>query len=35
VLDIRFSTLATVNTMKGAADMIFDEITPAAWLDHR
>lgn len=35
VLDIRFSTLATVNTMKGAADMIFAEVTQSAWLTHK
>ncbi len=35
VLDIRFSTFATVNTMKGAADMIFAELTQSAWLAQR
>lgn len=32
VLEIRFSTLATENTMKGAADMVFAEITQSMWL---
>jgi len=34
-LEIRFSTLATENTMKGAADMVFAEITQSVWLDQR
>ena len=34
-LEIRFSTLATENTMKGAADMVFDEITQSVWLTQR
>ena len=35
VLEIRFSTFATVNTMKGLADMIFAELTQSAWLTQR
>lgn len=35
VLEIRFSALATVNTMKGIADMVFAEITQSAWLTQR
>jgi len=31
-LEIRFSTFATENTMKGAADMVFAEITQSVWL---
>lgn len=34
-LEIRFSTLATENTMKGAADMVFAEITQSVWLTQR
>lgn len=34
-LEIRFSTLATENTMKGAADMVFAEITQSVWLNQR
>ena len=35
VLEIRFSTLATENTMKGAADMVFAEITKSIWLNQK
>lgn len=35
VLEIRFSTAETENTMKGAADMIFAEITEPIWLGQR
>lgn len=31
VLEIRFSNLATENTMKGAADMVFAEIMQSVW----
>jgi len=34
-LEIRFSSLATENTMKGAADMVFAEITQSVWLNQR
>lgn len=32
VLELGFSTAATLNTMKGAADLIFAQITQATWL---
>lgn len=35
VLEIQFSALATVNTMKGVADMVFAEVTQSAWLTQR
>jgi len=35
VLDIRFSTSATVNTLKGMADMIFEKTTESVWLHQR
>lgn len=35
VVEIMFSTSATVNTMKGVADMIFAELTPSEWLSQR
>ncbi|WP_378953512.1 ROK family protein [Pelosinus sp. sgz500959] len=35
VLEIRFSDLATENTMKGVADMVFAEITQSVWLGSR
>ena len=35
VLEIRFSTLATENTMKGAADMVFAEMTQSMCLAQR
>jgi len=35
VLEIGFSTAATENTMKGAADMVFAEITQSLWLGQK
>ena len=35
VLEIRFSQTATENTMKGAADMVFAEITQSLWLGQK
>ncbi len=35
VLEIRFLTATTENTLKGAADIVFAEITETIWLDQR
>jgi len=35
VLDIRFSEKGTENTLKGAADLVFSEITEPVWLSQK